>query len=333
MRPENLFSRLIEALAWRRTRILLPLRRWIVLRGSAGLIRWHWPWPLRKPWQKSRLLLTSHGGGIGDELMCTPIFREIRRRNPGCHITFLSRYPEIFRSNPHLDEVGRFSLGAASSATYLQYNLIVPPPRPLVTLMAECVGLVLAPGRLEPPVIEASPELRARLAQIQEPRIVIQPQASQWTPNKQWPVELWTQLIGRLVEHYDVIEVGTQTMFPRSQLGPRFHSLAGGTTMQDFAWIVSQATVFVGPPSGGMHLANAYDIPSVIILGGYEAPDGYDYPWAARFFTPVECAPCWLTTPCPYELKCLRAIRPEEIFQAVVKAVSGPAPLQTISTV
>jgi ADP-heptose:LPS heptosyltransferase len=69
-----------------------------------------------------------------------------------------------------------------------------------------------------------------------------------------------------------------------------------------------------------MHFANAYRIPTVAILGGYEAPDAHNYPWAKRFFTPVECAPCWLTTPCPYDLKCLHAIRPEEVHRAVVKA-------------
>jgi ADP-heptose:LPS heptosyltransferase len=319
---KNLSPELAKALSWRRDRLLRPFRRWLTFRGSAGLIHWRWPWPLKKPWQRARLLLTSHGGGIGDELMCTPTFREIRRLNPTCHITFLSRYPEIFRSNPHLDAVERFSLKAAAKATYLQYNLVVPPPRPLVTLMGECVGLSLGQSRLEPPVVEPSAEMRARFASIAEPRILIQPQASAWTPNKQWPVELWRKLIEMLVEQYNVIEAGTQSLFADAGLGPRFHSVAGATSMTDFAWMISQATAFVGPPSGGMHLANAYEIPSVIIFGGYEAPDGYDYPWVKRFFTPVECAPCWLTTPCPYELKCLRAIRPDEVFQAVVKAVT-----------
>jgi ADP-heptose:LPS heptosyltransferase len=253
--------------------------------------------------------------------MCTPIFREIRRLNPKCHITFLSRYPEIFRSNPHLDEVERFSLEAAAKATYLQYNLVIPPPRPLVTLMGECVGLNLRPSRLEPPAVEPSPEVQTRFARIAGPRILIQPQASAWTPNKQWPVELWRRLIEMLLDRYDVVEIGTQPLFANVDLGPRFQSVAGATSMADFAWMISQATTFVGPPSGGMHLANAYEIPSVILFGGYEAPDGYDYPWVQRFFTPVDCAPCWLTTPCPYELKCLRAIHPDDVFQAVMKAV------------
>jgi ADP-heptose:LPS heptosyltransferase len=94
----------------------------------------------------------------------------------------------------------------------------------------------------------------------------------------------------------------------------------------DCAWIVAQGSVFVGPPSGGMHFANAYQVPSIIVFGGYEAPDGYDYPWVERFFTPVECAPCWLTTPCPYGWKCLHAIRPEQVFAAIRKAVEAATP-------
>jgi ADP-heptose:LPS heptosyltransferase len=319
--------RMRDALVWRRERALRPLRRWLIFRGSKGVIRWRWPWPLKKPWQRVRLRLASYGGGIGDELMCTPVFREIRRLNPRCQITFISRFPEIFRGNPHLDVVETFSPASAADAIYLQYNLVVPPPRPLVTLLGECVGLALPPSRLEPPTVDPSPEVRAQVERISQPRIVIQPQASHWTPNKQWPVELWKSLIKMLVGRYNVIEVGNHPLVSASDFGPRFHSFAGRTSVRDFAWLVSQGDVFVGPVSGGLHLANGFQIPTVAIFGGYEAPDGFDYAWAHRFFTPVECAPCWLTSPCPFELKCLHAIRPEDVFQAVVKAVeSGHVP-------
>lgn len=331
MQREKLISRLGEALAWRRERTLLPFRRWLAFRGTNGAVRWRWPWPLKKPWQRARLRLASHGGGIGDELMCTPIFREVRRLNPACHITFLSRHPEIFQRNPHLDAVEHFSVSKAASAVYLQYNLVLPPPRPLVTLMAECVGLTLSVSRLEPPILESSPELRELFRGIAKPCIVIQPQASQWTPNKQWPLASWKSLIEMMVEHYDVVEVGTQPLFAGDQFGTHFHTIAGKTSLQDFGWAVSQATAFVGPPSGGMHFANAFEVPSVIIFGGYEAPDGYEYPWVHRFFSPVDCAPCWLTTPCPFELKCLHAIRPEAVFRAVIKTVEAAMPQKLVT--
>ena len=134
------------------------------------------------------------------------------------------------------------------------------------------------------------------------------------------PAESWKALIEKLTERFEVIEVGTQPLFPGHDFGPRFHSFAGATTLTDFVWIMSQGSVFVGPSSGGMHIANAFRVPSVIIFGGYESPTGYGYS-GATFYSAVPCAPCWTTVPCPYDLKCLRMIAPETVFAAVCGAV------------
>ncbi len=99
-----------------------------------------------------------------------------------------------------------------------------------------------------------------------------------WTPNKVWPKELWRELIPALLDRFDVIEAGTEALFSPDEFGPGFHAWAGTTSLADFVWTLSQATVFVGPSSGGMHLANAFRVPSVILFGGYESPDGYRFP-------------------------------------------------------
>ena len=56
----------------------------------------------------------------------------------------------MFAHNPHLDVVEPFSAAAAATAIYLHYDGALPPPRPLATMMAECVGLALSVDRLEP---------------------------------------------------------------------------------------------------------------------------------------------------------------------------------------
>ena len=84
---------------------------------------------------------------------------------------------------------------------------------------------------------------------------------------------------------------------------------------------MSQASVFAGPTSGGMHLANAFERPSVIIIGGYEGPKGYDYPMTT-FYTAVPCAPCWLGKECPHELRCHMAIEPAQVAAAVREKLS-----------
>ncbi len=315
---KKLLHRLRISLAWK--------QRQAVIAGQTFLARlgWRKPWSLRPPFTRAKLRLYSHGGGIGDELMCTPIFREIRRRNPRCHLTFVTRHPEIFRLNPQLDAVELFSPEAARDAIDLTYGPVVPPPRPLITLMAECVGLDLVADELDAPEFTPTPELRQRRESWTRPLIVIQPQASHWTPNKQWPVAAWQELIGRLVAEFEVVEVGKETLFPQQAFGAGFHSLAGATSMADFAWIIGQAAVFIGPASGGMHFARAFRVRSVIIFGGYESPSGYNYPLTQAFYTPVPCAPCWLTSPCPYDRKCLSAIGPDAVFQAVRAAALDP---------
>ena len=230
----------------------------------------------------------------------------------------------MFRSNPNLDAVEPYSADALRDAFQLTYGPVLPPTRPLITLMAECVGLDLQADQLDPPAVTPTSGLRAARESLSGPLIVVQPQASQWTPNKQWPVESWEELIRLLAAEFEVVEVGKETLFPQHEFGPRFRSLAGETTMEDFAWIISQAAVFLGPVSGGMHFADAFRIRSVIIYGGYESPEGHRYPLTQAFYTPVPCAPCWLTTACPYDRKCLSAIQPETVFRAARAAALDP---------
>ena len=311
-------GRIGPAIAWRRN---MARDKWL-----GFLSHWKWGvlvrWPLRKPYQRGELRLAAPGGGIGDELMCTPIFAEIKRRNPGCKLTFISRYPEWFARHPQIDFIEPFVKGANQNAIQLAYQHAVPPRRTLISLMAECVGLQMDSGCISAPELKPGAGFRAKIASISAPRIVIQPLASRWTPNKLWPLDYWGELIGELVKDFEVIEVGVDPSFPRDGFGTKFHSFAGTTTLDEFAHAVSQATVFVGPSSGGMHLANAFGIESVIIFGGYESPVGYNNPHATNFFSAVPCAPCWLTSDCPYELKCMKMISPGQVLAAVRDAVN-----------
>lgn len=320
--PSGIAARLRLAVEWKR----MQIRAWWMrtLRRAAGraFIRVRWPWPLRKPWQRDRLRIASFGGGVGDEMMCTPIFREIKRRNPRCRVTFLSRHPELHRGNPHLDEVEPFSPDHAGGVYWLTYGPIHPPPRPLIELMAECIGLDFMSRELDPPALEPPPEIRRAIDAIPAPRIVIQPLSSRWTPNKNWPAESWAELVAMLAAKFDVIEVGGETLFPGREFGPRFHNFCGRTDLAGFAHAIRSAAVFIGPVSSGMHLANAFKVPAVVIYGGYESPAGHDYPNTVALYSPVPCAPCWLGSDCPYDRKCLRMIEPKRVFEIVCGMVA-----------
>lgn len=324
----RIWARIKLAISWRWRRFLLWFFGKLARVGPRFHIHARWPWPIRKPWRRERLHIYPIEGGLGDELMCSPILAEIKRRNPQCEITFCSRYPAMFEGNPHIDHLETLQLGVNDKGHGLIYRNAKPPPRPLMDMMAECVGLIMKRVVFTPPDLKnVSPDLKAAVDAIPEPRIVIQPKPGHWTPNKEWPVEHWRELIGNLLDDYNVIEVGEESVF-KDLKSPRFHRFAGKTNLTEFACIISKATLFLGAPSSGMHFAGAFNIPASIVFGGYESPAGYRYKLKNTFYNPVPCAPCWLTTPCPFDHKCLRGIEPARVIDGVrasMKSIS-PAP-------
>lgn len=310
-------SSLFRHLAHRWDRYGLRLRRVLSWRHPDLFMRLRWP--LGRPWQAQSLMLRAPGGGIGDEIMASIIIAEIKRKNASCKITLVSRYPALWQNVPEIDEVLPFDKENPQGIS-LGFGHMLPPPRSLPAIIGEQIGLKVEQIRLLPPRPSVSPELKATIAAIPRPRILIQPEASGFTPNKEWPRGYWEKLTRELVKSGSVLEAGKAPFF-KEDLGPAFHSFAGKTDVAGFAYLVSQADLVICPVSGGMHLAEAYGVKSVTIFGGYELPSGHPYPGMTAFYEPVSCAPCWLDTECPHQRKCLQQITPEAVLAAALKAL------------
>ena len=89
------------------------------------------------------------------------------------------------------------------------------------------------------------------------------------------------------------------------------------TTLQELVAAIAAADLHVAPITGSVHIAAAIGVPTVVIYGGYEPPVCTDYPGNISLYSPVECAPCWLKTPCPYGKKCLHMITVDEVEAAL----------------
>jgi ADP-heptose:LPS heptosyltransferase len=72
-----------------------------------------------------------------------------------------------------------------------------------------------------------------------------------------------------------------------------------------------------------MHIAAAVGTPAVVIDGGYSNPVCTGYPGNVDLYSPVECVPCWLRTPCPYSKKWLHQITPDQVEAALHQAWSA----------
>ena len=159
------------------------------------------------------------------------------------------------------------------------------------------------------------------------PFIILQPGARYWF--KAWPAERFAELADRLASEYtcQVLIVGSRD---EEALAQRIHeaatsrpiSIAGLTTLKQFASIVKRAALFVGNDSGAMHIAAAVGTPMVALFGP-SSPDEWG-PRGGRvkvLYKGLDCRACFHPTCQRGELNCMKQISVGEVLRAVCDLV------------
>jgi len=260
--------------------------------------------------------IASKAGGLGDELMALGVTQAAKRIYPEWNCVFHSRHFTLLNNASGLTDIVKYDLQGNADRIELTYRS--KSNYSLNRQMAIQLGIDPPDYRIELPRF---PECQVgHTYRSERVTLVIQTDSSGWTPNKEWPRQHWQLLIESVPSDWEVWEVGQTSLFTQSVNHPRFHSYSGQTSLAEYAALVQKADCFVGPPSGGMHLAHAFNVPSVIIVGGYEAAH-YPYPLARQLGSDLPCAPCWLRTPCPYDRRCLREITPEQVLAELLTQV------------
>jgi ADP-heptose:LPS heptosyltransferase len=298
-------------------RLVAELRRPSVIGKSGRVARLaRNPVPFLAPW-RFKILHVKRNLGLGDVLMCTPALREVKRRNPGCHIRFYTDIPGVVRGLPYIDEI----LPAGDSppeSISLRYEDTIPPRSHIARIIGDILGVRVDDVRPDCAVcLEDIEAFRTAWATLPRPHIVILRRAGRHTPNKDWPDSSWVALVNRLAQFGSVIEIGETASPPLQEPRENYVDIRGSTSVEKLAGAVAAADLFVGPCSGPMHVAAAVQTPSVVIYGGYEDPKNTLYPGNTVMEVPVACSPCWLRTPCPFDRKCLTGISVESVEKAV----------------
>lgn len=284
-----------------------------------------------RPWERTTLDL-ARSGGLGDVLMCTPLVREIKRRNPGCHVRFFTNYVALVGGLSQFDEVLPFS-AHPWNAFHLEYRTPVPTGTHLAQAIALNFGMEIDDCRpdciVSPDALKVARQLlhgRAPTLGSSKPRVVVQRKASAWTVNKEWPELYWQELGRRLRDQVVLVEIG-ELDGSASPLGCHI-DLRGKTTVEQLAAVVSEADLLIGPDSGPVHIAAATSTPALVIYGGYLHPSHTRYDGNAAFFTQTFCAPCWLRSPCPYGLGCMTAIQPAAVEEMALRMLEAVAAVE-----
>src|SRR5262249_23491915 len=213
----------------------------------ARLVRWPLPWlaPYRRP-----QLHVARPGALGDVMMCTPALRELKRRNPHCHVTFYTDLPDLVAGLPFIDLV-RPTAESTKDTIWPDYPHSPPPRRHIAEILGDFLGLEVRDVRpacvVDPQRVEL---FRRNWSALPRPWSVVTRRAGLWTPTKDWPEQLWNQLTGRLASWATVIEVGAEPSDVQPPPRGSYIDLTGQTTLPELIAAIAAADLQVGPITG-----------------------------------------------------------------------------------
>lgn len=283
--------------------------------------------------------LRSHGrpdhvlyfnGGIGDQLLCSAVAREIQVRNRR-NIWLLTHVPDLFAANQDLHALP-FDLALVPWARLMGANVRqmfyqehidgegrdATLHEPIIAALCRRAGLV-GPITLRPylPAVTMTPVVRRN-----RPRIALQSSclnARYAIANKQWPVERMQAVADALFPTADLIQLGT----PKD---PPLHGAANyrGGALISAANELASCDLFIGLVGFLMHLARAVECPAVIVYGGREPPELTGYSANTNVARQPPCSPCWQYSRCDHDRMCLTDIPAWQIVKAVHEMLARP---------
>lgn len=150
---------------------------------------------------------------------------------------------------------------------------------------------------------------------------------SAW-PTKCWPMEYFVQLISRLQTELNVQVVLVGGGRKDTDLGEKIcqlsqghaASLCGKTSLADLMALMKHFKLFITNDSGPMHIATAFDVPTLAIFGPTTKELGF-FPYGEGHrvmeVKNLDCRPCALHggKKCPLgHFKCMKDISADEVF-------------------
>ena len=277
---------------------------------------------------RPRHLVHFYGQTPGDDLMCTAVLHEMRRRGQR-NIWMMSKFPGLFERNPDVDVVvpfderyDRLAEWLGGNSWYAHYGGHDPevdqspvPDRHIISLLCQACG-ISGPVTLRPYLFLSDEERAAgRIAPRQIALHSSGLSAFTAMKNKEWIAGRFQEVVHALRGEFTLIQLGAA----EDPLLDGCVDLRGKTSMRESAAIIANSVLFLGQVGFLMHLTRAVDRPAVIIYGGREQPWQSGYSCNTNLWTDLPCSPCWRWNAChnPSERECMKRITVDDVVRAV----------------
>ena len=242
------------------------------------------------------ILLAEH---LGDIVAAEPIIDALRTKHPNARIVWIVKdlYKGLLENHPHIDQV--VTENSVLASTWLNtfspfshfYNLHmnelrVDPffKRVLYNAKAEKIDLTKHNYYQRGNLLKGFYDLcDIPYEDSKQPKLYLANPKNFDLPSKYWVIHRksngtdrewqdvhWIELLNQALESYDttIVEVGASDGLSINH--PKFISMVGKTSVVEMANIISGAQFFMGIDSGPAHIANAFEIPGLILLGEYK---------------------------------------------------------------
>jgi hypothetical protein len=255
-------------------------------------------------------------GGLGDDIICGVVARELRKRGSR-RVWQFTRFSDLFTGNSDLVTVPEdprvHRLCDLIGIRHLELTYSHPPRTHIISAMCAMAG-IRGEVELYPRIFLSEKEKQAG-KRVPGRQIAIQSanfQAHWPVRNKQWPVERFQMVADALKDDFNLVQLGT----PSDPLLQGALDLRGKTTPRQLAGVLAASHVFVGLVGALMHMARAVDCRSVIVFGGREHPSQSGYAANENLYWSGACAPCWEANACDFDRMCMKEITPEVVIAA-----------------
>lgn len=282
------------------------------------------------------------GAAPGDDLLCTIVLRELRRRSDAV-TAMVSNFPELFAGNADVDYVlpprnshsgdyalisvyrrlAQFRHGDFKQPTYARWDgkdQSEVPLRHIVTDMCASAG-IRGSIAIRPDVVLLDDE-KANAAWARGKVVIQSGGMAKRLPmlNKEWVPGRFQEVVDALRGEFEFVQVGVKADPPLRHVV----DLRGATSLRETAAVLFQARLFIGLVGFLMHLARAVECPGVIIYGGREAPWQSGYLCNFNIHSALPCAPCWRWNSCEFDRKCMTDITVDQVVAGVREMLARP---------
>ncbi len=302
-----------------------------------------------------RPVIFSRFIGMGDIICTIPATRELMKRHPGatfiynCHQDFaavpgIAAVAARVTSFPDVGLVGHWYRFLLGGFYHFAHGDDIPGQAAQEPMVMEFCRQFSVSVTDEHPLLEATFAARANAIallageKLNADQLVIIHCGPSWTV-KEWPQEHWAKLVALLRERgfTNIAQVGVGRYLTVGSVAvtpvPGAVSLLDKLSVEECIAVIAQAKLFVGIDSGLLHLAAATRTASVAVWGPTDPRLFYAEKFRGGFLRAnVDCAGCehlkprthWFAN-CPFEIKCMKAIAPEDVLQVCLKTLGQRA--------